>query len=48
MSGVVLFKTLCIFVNIVINAPSGSGCGWLNAWDKEGKRKKQRVRLMYA
>lgn len=32
MSGVVLFKTLCIVVSVVINAPSGSGGGWSNAW----------------
>ena len=38
MSGVVLFKTLCIVVSIVINAPSGSGCGWLNAWGLIGVR----------
>ena len=38
MSGVVLFKTLCIVVSKVINAPSGSGCGWSNAWAKEEKK----------
>ena len=32
MSGVVLFKTMCTVVSIVINAPSGFGCGWSNAW----------------
>lgn len=41
-------KTLCIVVSEVINVPSGSGCGWSNAWAKEEKRKKQRVRRVYA
>ena len=38
MSGEVLFKTLCIVVNIVIKAPSSSGCGWSNAWGLIGVR----------